>query len=279
MKRKTIRVGFLGAFLTGALSVSGLVLGCGDDAGDPNGSPETSTVPGTGTGTGVADAVGPAPVDLGTAGNFVILAKSGIDSVPTSVVTGDVAVSPIDSTAITGFSLVADASNEFSTSTQVTGRVYAADFASPTLAAMTTAVSDMETAYTDAAGRSNPDYTEQFDGNLGGKTLAPGLYKWGTSVIIPTNMAIKGGANDTWIFQIAGDLTMDAAKKVILSDGALSKNIVWQVAGEVSIGTTAEFEGIVLGQTAITLKTGSSMYGRLLAQTAVNLQSATVTQP
>ena len=101
--------------------------------------------------TGTAVAAGPEPVSLGTAGNFVILAKSGISTVPTSVVTGDIGVSPIESTAITGFSLSLAAASPFATSAMITGKVYAPGYADPTPANLTTAIGDMETAYTDAA--------------------------------------------------------------------------------------------------------------------------------
>lgn len=101
-----------------------------------------------------------APVNLGTAGNYVVLAKSGISTVPPAAVTGNLGVSPIDSTAITGFSLILDSTGQFSTSAQVTGNVYAPDYASPTPAHLTTAVLNMEAAYTDAAGRTLPDRTE-----------------------------------------------------------------------------------------------------------------------
>jgi len=222
---------------------------------------------------------GPAPVVLGTAGNFVILAKSGIDTVPNSVVTGDIGVSPIDSTAITGFGLTMDGSNTFSTSAQVIGKVYAADYTAPTPAIMTTAVSDMQTAYTDAAGRTNPTATELGAGNIGGMTLAPGLYKWGTGVSISTNVTLSGGSNDVWIFQIAGGITQASATSVILTGGALPKNIFWQAFGAVALDTTAHFEGIILSQTEITLATGASINGRLLSQTAVTLDQSTVTQP
>jgi methionine-rich copper-binding protein CopC len=222
---------------------------------------------------------GPAPVVLGTAGGFVILAKSGIDTVPNSVVTGDIGVSPIDSTAITGFSLTLDASTTFSTSAQVTGRVFAADYAPPTPANMTTAISDMETAYTDAAGRSTPDFTELGAGDISGLTLVPGLYKWGTGVLISTDVTLSGGSNDVWIFQIAGGITQASATSVILAGGALPKNIFWQVFGAVAIDATAHFEGIILSQTEIALATGASINGRLLSQTAVTLDQSTVTQP
>jgi hypothetical protein len=106
-------------------------------------------------------------VDLGSAEEYAILAKSGISTVPMSAVTGNLGVSPAAATYITGFSLTVDSTNVFSTSPQVTGRVYAADYASPTPSDMTTAVGDMEQAFTDAAGRA-PDVTELGAGNIGG---------------------------------------------------------------------------------------------------------------
>lgn len=219
-----------------------------------------------------------APVDLGTAGNYAILAKSGISTVPPSAVTGDLGVSPIDSTAITGFSLLLDGSNQFSTSSQVTGKIYAADYSPPTPADLTTAVRDMETAYTDAAGRA-ADVTELGAGNIGGLTLVPNVYKWGTGVTIPTNVTLSGGRNDVWIFQIAEGLTQASATRINLSGGALPGNIFWQVFGPVDIGTTAHFEGVLLSQTSIAMRTGASINGRLLAQTAVTLDAGTITQP
>jgi hypothetical protein len=218
------------------------------------------------------------PVNLGTAGNFVILAKTGISTVPTSAITGNIGVSPVAATYITGFALTADPSNVFSTSTQVVGRVYAANYAVPTPTNMTTAVGDMELAFTAAAGRA-ADVTELGAGNIGGMTLVPGVYKWGTGVLIPSNVTLTGSATDVWIFQIAQNLTMANATNITLTGGALSKNVFWQVSGSVDIGTTAHIEGIVLTQTAVAMRTGSSINGRLLAQTAVTLDSSTVVQP
>ncbi|MEK6749061.1 MAG: ice-binding family protein, partial [Pseudomonadota bacterium] len=192
-----------------ALAVTVLVAGCGSGADSPAVTPD-STTPG---------AIGASPVNLGTAGNFAILAKSGISTVPASAVTGDMGVSPITATAITGFSLTLDSTGTFSTSTQVVGKVYAANYASPTPANLTAAVLDMQAAYSDIVGRT-PNYTELGTGNVGGMTLAPAVYKWSTGVSIPTDVTLKGGPTDVWIFQIAGGITQASGTRVLLSGGA-----------------------------------------------------------
>ena len=217
--------------------------------------------------------------DLGASGNYVILSKTGISNATGSSITGNLGVSPAAATYITGFSLSLDSTNVFSTSSHVTGKIYAADYAAPTPSNLTTAIGSMEAAYTDAASRTNPDFTELATGNLGGLTLAPGLYKWGTSVTIPTSVTISGTANDIWIFQIAGNLVMSAAQNVVLAGGAQAKNIYWQVAGYVTIGTSAHFEGTILCKTAVTLQTTASMNGQILSQTAVALDNNAVTKP
>lgn len=218
-----------------------------------------------------------ASVNLGAAGNYVILAKTTVTNIATSAITGDLGLSPAATAAYTGFAYTN--ATGYATSTQVTGKLYAANMASPTPTNLTTAVNNMLTAYTDAAGRPTPDFLALGNGNIGGKTLTPGLYKWTNTVTLPSNITISGGADDIWIFQIAGDLTVSNAVNVTLSGGAQAKNIFWQVAGTVSLGTTSHFEGIILSKTAIIFKTSATMNGRALAQTAVNLDKNTVTQP
>ena len=214
-----------------------------------------------------------AGVNLGVAGNFVILSKSGITDVYKSDITGDVGSSPI-----TGAALLLSCS-------EVAGTIYTVDAAGPLpcritdATKLTTAVLDMQAAYVDAAGRPNPDYVELGAGNIGGLTLSPGLYKWSSTVIIPTDVTLAGGPNDVFIFQIAGTLTMSSAVKVILSGGVQAKNVYWVAAGAVTFGTTSHFEGSILGATGINLQTGATINGRMLAQTAVTLQMNTVTQP
>jgi hypothetical protein len=217
---------------------------------------------------------GQEPVTLGTAGTFAILTKTGITDVYASAINGDVGSSPITGAAV------------LLTCPEVaTGTIYTVDAAGPlpcrttNATFLTAAIGDMAIAYNDAAGRSLPDATELGAGQIGGLTIAPGLYKWSSNVLISTSVTLSGGPNDVWIFQIAGGITQASATSVTLTGGALPKNVFWQAADNVSIGTTAHFAGVVLGQTLIAVKTGASVNGRLLAQTAVTLQQNAVTQP
>jgi hypothetical protein len=213
-----------------------------------------------------------AKVDLGGAGNFVILSKSGITDVPASAVTGNIGVSPITGAA------------DHLACTEVTGKVYSVDSAGPSPCnimapkRLTNAVGDMQTAYTDAAGRT-ATITELGAGNIGGLTLAPGVYSWSTNVSIPTNVTIKGGSHAVWIFQISKNLIVSSGAAVVLGGNAQAQNIVWQIAGKATLGTTSHVEGIILAKTLIAMKTGASINGRLLSQTAVTLQMNSVTAP
>ena len=236
--------------------------------------------------TGAAGGAYPLPVDLGLAGNFAILTKSGISTAGVTAgaqVTGDMGVSPIDSTGITGFGLSMDATNTFSTSPLVTGKNYAANYTEPTPSNLTTAVSNMETAFTDAAGRTVPaPDVDRGAGNITGMTLAPGLYKWGTGLAIDAagvTLDCSLDSNAVFIFQVAQDLTVGNGAIVTLT-GCQAKNIFWQVSGQAVLGTTVQFKGIILSQTLISLNTGAVLNGRALAQTAVTLEvDAIVTQP
>ena len=228
-------------------------------------------------GIGGGSGAGPAAVDLRSAGDFAILAKTGVSTTGTSSIVGDVGISPAAATFITGFGLVMDASNEYSTSSLVTGRVFASDYGAPTPTKMTTAVSDMGTAYTDAAGRTNPDQTELGAGDITSMTLAPGLYKWSNTVLVSAaGVTLSGASGDVWIFQIAQNLEVADGAQITLSGGAQASNIFWQVAGQVTIGTTAVMKGIILSQTAIVLNTGATLDGMALAQSAVSMDAATV---
>jgi hypothetical protein len=218
------------------------------------------------------------PVFLGLNSSMTILAKAGISTTGSTSIVGNIGVSPIDSTAVTGFGLTLHPSNLFSTSSLVTGMVLAPDYALRTGRYLNRAVLQMEHAYTDAAGRTLPDATELGAGNIGGMTLAPGLYKWGTGVLIPSNgVTLAGSSTDVWIFQIAQDLTVSDGAIVTLSGGALPGNVFWQVAGQAVLGTTVQFRGVILCQTQIVMNTGATLHGRALAQTAVTLDANTIT--
>jgi hypothetical protein len=225
-------------------------------------------------------------VNLGGAGDYVILAKSGISTLPSSKITGNIAVSPIVATAMTGFSLILDpTTQQFSKSTQVTGQAHAASYGAPISAALTTAVGAMGAAYTDAASRLNPDAdrTNVGGGILGGvyggptKPLTPGVYTFVSNVRLDGDVHFSGAG--VFIIQMTENLVQAANCNVILEDGARPENIFWQVAGFVQVGADAHMEGIILAKTKVDFITGSSLNGRVLTQTACNLQMTTIIEP
>lgn len=174
-----------------------------------------------------------------------------------------------------------DASGQWSTSSLVTWKVYAADYAAPTPSNLTTAISNMETAYTNANRRA-VDFNNLYAGDISGQTLVPGVYKYTTNLLINSpgvTLDAAADANAVWIFQVDQNIIMASDISVTLANAAQAGNIFWVLAGEMEIGTNSHFEGIVLSQTAIHFLTGASFTGRALAQSEVTLQSNTVIQP
>ena len=226
-------------------------------------------------------AVGPTAVNLGTAGDFAILTKSGISTTGVTSITGDIGVSPAAATALTGFGLIMDTNGQSSHTPIVTGKAYASDYAAPTPAKMTQAVSDMETAFTTANGLTTPaPIVGLYAGDISGRILPPGLYKWSTGVLVTSaGVTLTGGPNDTWVFQIAQNLTINNNAKITLLGGAQAKNIFWVVSGQATIGSNANVSGNILSKTLVSMNTGSRLTGRLLAQTAVTLNASTVIKP
>ncbi|MFA5870853.1 MAG: ice-binding family protein [Candidatus Paceibacterota bacterium] len=241
-------------------------------------------------------AAGPLPVDLLsiTTNNFAVLAKTTITDVPSSSITGNIGVS-----GGTGFAIKPSCSELTGTNKiyDVDG-AYGGGFDSNTSCLMAgpganktlvdNAVLDMGTAYGDAAGRTGPNGTNLgagvSDKDIGGLTFAPGLYKWDNSVLINSDVSLSGGASDVWIFQIAGDLTVDSKGtiplgiKVLLSGGAKAENIFWQVGGGTgaTLGTYSTFNGTILSAKQVILLTGAVLNGRALADSQVVLQKNTI---
>src|ERR1039457_6584110 len=210
-------------------------------------------------------AAGPAPVNLGSAGHFTILAGAAVTTTGGGIGNGDVGASPITGAAI------------HLTQAQVNGTIYAVDAAGPAgsmidPALLLTAKGDLTTAFNDAAGRTptpSGPFLNPGAGNIGGLDLIPALYKFtGTASITGSDVTLTGGPDDVWIFQIAADLEVGSTVQVVLAGGAQARNIFWQVGTSATIGTFAVFKGTILADQAITMNTSSTMDGRALAFTA-----------
>jgi hypothetical protein len=239
----------------------------------------------------------PLRVELGGAADFVILAKAGITNVVGSNIVGDIGVSPIAGTSMTGFELPLDSplGYKLSGNEQVTGKIYAPEYLPTTDVKMTAAVSDMEIAYADAAGRavtggtfvgSNIEgntiagtYSNLNQGDIGGLILTAGVYDFGLDVTITDyDLTFSGSATDIFIIKTTKSVKQAANTKVILGGNALAKNIFWQVAETFEVGAKAEMKGTLLVKTAVTFITESKLEGRILSQTSVALQMATITE-
>ena len=226
-------------------------------------------------------AASPANVNLGTAEDFIVLAKAGISATGTTFINGDIGVSPIDSTAITGFgALPLDPTGQFSTSVLVSGKIYASDYASPTPTKLGIAIGDMQTAYTDALLRPTSVLNAgDGAGEIGGLTLETGVYTFdgdSSNVLISTDLTLNGNSSDVWIFQIPGTFNLANGIKVNLIGGAIAKNVFWVVTGATTLGTDSVLQGTVLDATSISIQTNATLNGNALAQTAVTLQSNSI---
>jgi len=222
-------------------------------------------------------------IDLGTADNYAILTKTGVTTTGVTSVVGNMGTSPIGETALTGFALIRDTTNTYSTSGLVTGEVTSATHTTPTPSVLTTAIGDMENAYITAAGihrdgDGNPisPILNRHSGGLTDKTLEPGLYKWTNTVDFSNYLTFDGTADDIWILQIAEGLTVSSGAQVILTGGAKAENIFWQVTQSVAVGSDSILDGVFLVKRDMAFQSGSTLNGAALAQTAVTLISTTV---
>jgi hypothetical protein len=220
-------------------------------------------------------------IDLGTASEFAILAQSGISMIPSTAITGDIGVSPISATAITGFSLAEDSSGAYSTTVYVAGNVYYPGISDYK---MTTAVGDMGTAYTNAAGRARTEVL--IPGLLTGVTLYANnqnnnVYSFTEDILIASGgtLTLSGDSCSVFIIRTTKNVVLGSGASVSLVNGVHPSNVFWQVAGSVTVGTTGLLAGNVLAYTHVVLETGATLNGRILTQTATTLDQATVNQP
>jgi len=224
---------------------------------------------------------GPTVIDLGTAGDFVILTKTGITNVPSSNITGNIGTSLDEANTNTSFAGI--------TCGEITGLIYSFNSTGPLPCVLIdatligTAVGDMEAAYTQASAPATPAGVGATNlnvnaGTLNGQNFVPGTYTWDTpgDVTIMGDITITGSATDVWVFQVNGTLDLAADKNIILGGDAQASNIFWQVSGAVTLGANSHFEGNILAQTSIALLNGASINGRLLAQSAVALDQNTI---
>jgi len=269
-----------------AFALSAFVVGCGgggDDAAAPGARVDPPVVVNP---VGAVCTQGAACVPLGTAGNYTILAMTGVTTTGTTAITGHVASASAASNT-TGFSETLDVSGAFATSAQVIGggRMYAFDYAAPTPAELTTATAtDATAAFNDAdnnktVGAGNLDLGTA--GNITGLTLAPGVYEWtaGGITVDAAGVTLNGGPTDVWVFKIPTGITMTPGATVTLAGGALPQNVFWRAGGVVALDTTANLKGIVLSSSSVTMAAGASVNGRLIATTNVTLISNAVTRP
>lgn len=266
--------------LTLAIALSAIVAGCGGSSSS-GGSSSGATCSGTGC------------VNLGTAANYVILDESGITYTPeatvssTAKITGNIGISPAAASFITGLALNLPAAGAYSTSTLVSGNIYAPGYAAPTPANLTTAVADKNTAYTAAAGMAPAGgglgTACPGTGALGGLTITPGVYTCTVDLSIAPGTTVTLSGAGVYVIRTTQGLSQAASTSVNLTNGALPQNVFWQVAGVVSIGASAHMEGVIMSASNINLLTNATFKGRLFggtgAGTAVAMDSNTVTQP
>src|SRR3984957_9382316 len=203
-----------------------------------------------------------APVGLGTAGSFAVLAGTTVTNTGPSTISGDLGVRP--GIAETGFP----------PGTVSNGTIHSAD------GVAAGAQSDLTTGYNDAAGRSPTANVPAFIG--AGQTLAPGVYKASSSLDVGGSLTLDAGGdpNAVFIFQAPSTLVTDSASSVILTNGAQACNVFWQVGSSATLGTDSAFSGSILALTSISVNTGDTVDGRALARNgAVTLDDDTITSP
>ena len=210
--------------------------------------------------TSASPSVGPS---LGTAAAFAVLGSTAVSCTGVSNIAGDVGVAPAG--AVTGFPAPCTIS--------APGR------ATPHIndAVATTAQADVTPAYNALAAM--PCGTALTGQDLGGKTLAPGVYCFTSSAQLTGILTLAGPANGLWVFQVASALTTGTSAQVVLSGGAQAKNVFWQIGSSATLGQTTAFQGNIIAAVSVTLVQGASLHGRALSKAGVTMDTNIITLP
>jgi hypothetical protein len=214
-------------------------------------------------------------IDLGKAGQFVILAQTNINNKSESMITGHIGEGSVEN------GLKKENYNSDSERQGVTGQalVLESNLSDTTSPDVSEAIEDMLTAYNDASMQNGDDATVHETGGFHSNDLTPGVHEWSDSLHIASDVNFSGSKDDVWLIKIGSNLTIDENIVFTLNDGARSENIFWYVEGEVTIGKDANFEGIILSMNEITLEDGATLTGRMFSQASITLNENTVTEP
>jgi hypothetical protein len=224
------------------------------------------------------------PVALGSAANFAILASAAITNIPTSLITGDVGLTPDTGANISGFS-------DPLTCPEVVGRIYAVDSSGPTCALVDAvllgnAKTDALAAFTNATGAARGTPTA-ISTNLEGLTFFPGLYESLTTIDLSAGgiltLDAQGDSNAVFVIRSATAINALSTSQVVLSGGAKASNVFWSAGSAITLGVNSVMKGSLLASTAITLQTGAQLEGRALNQgaaaAAITCDACTITVP
>lgn len=214
-------------------------------------------------------------IDLGKAGQFVILAKTTVNNETESVISGQI-----------GEGSVADKRNKESdfidstkqrTSNQVL--VWKSNESDTTSLDVGEAIDDMMSAYSDASLQNGDDVTSHMNESFRDTVFTSGIHVWSDSLNIMSDVTLSGSEGDVWLFKVGDNLTVHENTVFTLTNGARADNVFWYVEGEVTIGKNAQFEGIILSMNEITLEKGAKLNGRMFSQSSITLDDNTVTEP
>ena len=210
--------------------------------------------------TSSSSSVGPS---LGSASAFAILGSTAVSCTGVSNIAGDIGVAPAG--AVTGFPTPCTISAPGRSTPHVNDAV------------ALTAQADVTPAYNALAAMACGTTLSGQD--LGGMTLAPGVYCFTSSAQLTGNLTLAGPANGLWVFQVASALTTGTSAQVILSGGAQANNVFWQIGTSATIGQTTVFQGTIVAGVSITLVQGASLHGRALSKAGVTMDTNIITLP